>query len=320
MPLAASLTVHAALFAGLWWAGARLLSDAPQRAGIEHEIGIVASSGSADAPPLTWDAAPPGATDPPPGATPTRELAFGALPDAITAARAGDRGGFARADAGAAGVLGTGAGVPERSGGQGFGEGFGQGVETEGAGVWGLRVAGARFAYVIDFSGSIIVTVEPLKREICRSVGRLGPGQAFDAHIFFSTGGIGQERLVTESFASRLVPAEPDAKRRFFAWIHARSPSGGTEPLAAMKRALAQAPQAIFFFSDGYFEDSVADEIARMNQDVGAQIHCLVFDELLLQDTGDAPRMTDGARRLDRIARESGGRLRVVTGADLEGR
>jgi hypothetical protein len=95
---------------------------------------------------------------------------------------------------------------------------------------------------------------------------------------------------------------------------------GSTEPLAAVRRALAGKPDAIFFFSDGYFDESVVEEILRANRSVKARIHCLVFDELLLQDTSGLPHLTDGARRMQRIADASGGKLKIVTASDLKRR
>ena len=86
-----------------------------------------------------------------------------------------------------------------------------------------------------------------------------------------------------------------------------------------MKRALALGPEAIFFFSDGYFDDSVVNEIARANRAAHASIVCFVFDEILLGDNSGLPRETDGARRLRKIAEQSGGLVKIVTGKDLGG-
>ena len=229
-------------------------------------------------------------------------------------------GGFGIGDSGRSGVLGIGAGAGGGGGG-GLGEGFGTGFGIGQAGVWDLRASGNTFAYVVDFSGSIIVAVDDLKRELKRSIGKLTARQLFAVFVFYSTyssGADGQvEQFRTEAFSSELRAATPEAKSEFFAWIDRKQPMGQTEPLPAMKRALALRPEAVFFFSDGYFDDRVVTEIAQANRKVGAQIHCLVFDELLLQDTSGMPRLTDGARRLKRIADESGGKLKVVTGADL---
>lgn len=321
LPLAASLGLHALLFGALWWFGAGLLAPQTGVTAGDTIISITAADGDAQGDALRWDTPEAPAAGALEG---DARIDLGGAPggldlNAFATAPRGDEGGFGAGELGAAGVLGVGGGVREAAGGAGLGEGFGLGGPVESANVWGVHVAGRRFAYVVDFSGSIIVAVDALRKELCRSVGRLQPFQEFNVVVFFSAANRQEEQLVTESFAPQLVPADPDTKRRFFDWIAGKSPSGSTEPLAAMKRALSYRPQAVFFFSDGYFDDAVVNETARLNQDVGAQIHCLVFDELLLQDTSGLPRPTEGVRRLERIAQENRGRIRIVTGADLVG-
>ncbi|MFQ5805642.1 MAG: hypothetical protein ACE5I3_04245 [Phycisphaerae bacterium] len=225
-------------------------------------------------------------------------------------------GGFGIGESGRSGVLGIGEGAGGGGGG-GFGRGFGTGSGLGKAGVWNVNASGNTFAYVVDFSGSIIVAVDDLKRELKRSIGKLTSRQLFAVFIFYSTGDQRAEHFKTEAFAPELQIGTPDAKRKFFAWIDRKAPMGSTQPLPAMKRALALKPDAVFFFSDGYFDDKVVAEIAKANKRSCAQIHCLVFDELLLQDTSGLPRLTDGARRLKRIADQSGGKTKIVTGADL---
>lgn len=225
-------------------------------------------------------------------------------------------GGFGVGDSGRSGILGLGAGAG-RGGGGGRGTGFGSGTGVPDARVFNLAAAGSKFAYVVDFSGSIIVAVDDLKRELRRSIGELRAQHQFNVVIFYSAHGDQGEVFKTETFSGALIEASPENKRRFFGWIAGRNPVGSTEPLAAVKRALSLKPDAVFLFSDGYFDDSVVGEIAEANSSVKAQIHCLVFDETLLESRDDMPRMTDGARRLKRIADASGGQFRIVTGADL---
>ncbi len=218
---------------------------------------------------------------------------------------------------GALSLLGTGAGAGEAGTG-GFGEGFGSGGTGIGhAGIWDLRIRANKIAYVVDFSGSILVAVDDLKRELKRSVGRLQPSQSFNVIVFYSAGGGRDERVRTEGFESKLVPATQEATRDFFTWIDRKAPKGVTEPLPAIRQALALNPEAVFFFSDGYFDDEVVDEITRANRLARASIHCLVFDEMLLQDTSGMPRETEGVRRLKRVAEANRGKVKVVTGADL---
>jgi hypothetical protein len=214
-------------------------------------------------------------------------------------------------------LLGTGGGAAGAGGG-----GFGSGGAGRGgarlADIWSVRVRADRVVYVVDFSGSIIVAVDYLKRELKRSVGRLVPGQMFNVIIFYSEGTGGQERFKSESFAAQFQPATETARRAFFSWLDEQAPRGGTEPLQSMKRALSFGPDVVFLFSDGYFDDSVVDAVTAANEDVRARIICLVFDEILLQDMSSLPRETAGARRMRQIAEGNNGELKIVTGRDLQ--
>lgn len=213
-------------------------------------------------------------------------------------------------------LLGTGGGAGEAGTG-GFGTGLGGGAQIGQAGVWNVSVRANKIVYVIDYSGSVSVAVDDLKRELKRSVGRLTPAQSFDVIMFYSIPGDHDEKVMTESFKPGLEPAERDVRQEFFRWIDRRAPRGETEPLEAMRRALALNPEAIFFFSDGYFDDSVVSEIERANRTVRARIYCLVFDEILLEDKSGLPRETEGVRRLKRIAEANGGKVKIVSGKDL---
>ena len=216
-------------------------------------------------------------------------------------------------------LLGTG----EGAGGTGTGA-FGSGMGGRGdrlgqAGVWDVSIRANKIVYVVDFSGSIIVAVDDLKRELKRSISRLRPTQAFNVIIFYSEGTGNSGRFKSESFAPTLQAVTTESRKQFYTWLDSKSPRGETEPLQSMKRALALGPEAIFFFSDGYFDDSVVNEIARANRAAHASIVCFVFDEILLGDNSGLPRETDGARRLRKIAEQSGGLVKIVTGKDLGG-
>lgn len=328
LPTIVSLTLHFALFAILAVCTWEALERRDYSVG-EFEAGITDAGGTDLSRSLSWPSSsllPP--TDLTLPETSTRfdvsELtSFQNLAPAERAAGSGgeEGGGFGLGDLGRSGVLGIGEGGAGEGGGAGFGSGFGSGGGVGSAGVWDLRVAGNHFAYVVDFSGSIVVAVDDLKRELKRSVGRLKPSQTFNVFLFYGTTG-GRERFVTESFASELQPARSEVKARFFQWIDGKAPTGSTEPLAAMQRAIRLRPEVIFLFSDGYFDEKVVREIERANRTARCRIHCLVFDELLLQAPVGSlpPRLTDGARRLKRIAEENGGRLKVVTSEDLRRR
>ncbi len=192
------------------------------------------------------------------------------------------------------------------------GGGSGRGLGT--AGMWGKTVTANRIAFVVDFSGSIIVAVDDLRRELKRSIGSLSGAQSFNAIIFYSD----DDKFKTETFASGLQPATPENRQEFFNWIDKKSPTGRTDPLTAIKRALRMQPDAIFFLTDGDFENRVVAEIREANRD-NVKICCLVFDELLLQNQGPTqPMLNANARRLKQIADDSGGWMVIVTARDLQ--
>ncbi len=225
-----------------------------------------------------------------------------------------DDGGFGLGSSGSSGVLGLGGGAGD-GGGAGLGSGFGEGTGLGSAGMWNLRAVGDKFVYVVDFSGSIVVVVDDLKRELKRSIGRLRSKHKFNVILFYGTAG---RQALADAFAPRLVPATARQKQRFFKWLDDKRPRGTTDPLPAIRRALAMEPDAIFLFSDGQFTDPWAEmQIAKANI-ARTQIHCLVFDEVMLADRSPNPRLTEGARRLRTIARDSGGKFKVVTLEDLK--
>jgi hypothetical protein len=228
-----------------------------------------------------------------------------------------DTGQFGLGSGTGGGLLGTGGGAGAAGTG-GFGSGMGSGQRFDLVGVWDLKVVANRIVYVVDFSGSIVTVVDDLRRELKRSVGRLRAGQAFNVVIFFGE----HNRTTTLSFASDLIPATAENKKTFIEWIDTKPPRGGTEPLDAMRRAIAQRPEAIFFFSDGRFRPEVVEQVTRANRN-DAQIACLLFDELVFEDaSGLPPGVDEQARLLQRLAEQNRGKSRkaafkIVTLKDL---
>lgn len=320
LPISLSLLLHVVVLALLALKTFQVLSESPA-AGGEYRATLTPRDVDPPEAQLDWSAIEPidqprgvagGTTDGDPTGLdiPT--------PDVLTD---GAFGGIGIADeglgvgTGALSILGSGGGAGGAGTG-GLGSGFGTGGSVGRAGIWDLRVHATRVAYVIDFSGSIIVAVDDLKHELKRSIGRLAAPQEFNVIVFYSQTSGAAERVLTESFQPQLVPATDTYRRGFFDWIDRRAPEGTTEPLPALKRALALQPDAVFFFSDGYFDDDVVTEVTRINAGQ-SRIYCLVFDELLLQDASDLPRDTEGSRRLRRIAEANDGRTKIVTARDL---
>lgn len=314
MPLLISLVVHTFLLAIMALKTFAVLRSQQERPDIP--VGIRAT-GSAASEGFNWPGAGAfGRSDPDlkPSmeADELRQVGSLSLEKSPMPGDAVTTGGFGLGEIGRAGILGTGSGESEGGGG-GSGPGFGSRPGFGKADVWSLSAAGNSFVYVVDYSGSIIVAVDELKRELKRSVGALAASQSFNVILFYER----RNKIVTESMSSNLLAATPENKRSFFEWIDKHAPEGSTEPLAAIRRAISASPDAIFFFSDGYFDDSVVRDTGQALKGKKTQIHTLVFDELLLQDTSGLPRLTSGAKRLKTLAEACGGSTKVVTGLDL---
>jgi len=313
IPVSVSLSLHALLLVLLAWQTWRAFAPR-QTDEIAYEVTVAPVRDAR--PGLDWsqgaDVGDPFAPPPPPLAQAT-EITGLDVPPTLRAGEP-DEGGFGLGEAGRSGVLGSGGGAGA-GGGEELGSGFGGDSGLGDARIWSVRARGKTFVYVIDFSGSIIVVADRVRRELKRSVGQLGPQQMFDVVVYYGTAAPGgQERMVVQSFAPAPVPADADNKRRFFAWIGGVRPQGPSDPLPAMRRALAMQPDALFLFSDGDFRvERPEQQIAAANTR-RAQIHCLVFDELLLDNP---QRLTVGARAMERIARDSGGECKVITRQDL---
>lgn len=317
--MAVSLVFHATIFIALGLTTWQVLSEANER---EYAASLRATGGDPFSTQFQW----PGQEtledfqpEPVPrleSLSDLRELSRTSDLAVAEQTHLGDSGGFGLGERGPLGLLGTGGGAPESGSGGGVGAGLGERPGIGRAGVWSVEVAANRVCYVVDFSGSTIGAIDDLKRELKRSVGNLSSEQQFNVFVFYSK----QDRYITESFKPRLMAADSENKRDFFAWIDEQTPDGHTDPLRAMERALKLNPEAVFLFSDGYFDDPKAEEkIAAMNRKVRATIHCLVFDDILLENFSDLTQTTEGARRMKKVAEQNNGKMKIVTGKDLAG-
>ncbi|MDG3002490.1 hypothetical protein [Paludisphaera mucosa] len=143
-------------------------------------------------------------------------------------------------------VEGSGVGGGEgRGGGSGGGVGRGIGPGTE---FFGSREHGRSFAYVIDCSGSMSTrnALDIAKRELLASLDRLPPDVDF-AVTFYDL----NARKLTDAQGRRgLMPATAANKARVRAQLAAVAPFGGTDHLLALRTALVDRPEVIFFLTD----------------------------------------------------------------------
>ncbi len=200
-------------------------------------------------------------------------------------------------------IVGIGAGKPG-SGQGGAGSGLGN-RDVAGGGpvgsLWGVGEgqSARSVVYVMDRSGSMADTFSLLQRELMRAIGSLNRDQLFNV-LWFNEG------KATELF-TRLKAATMETKREAFDAIKAIVPSGQTQPLDAVHRALAYRPDVVFLLSDGDFgEDNkkIIQTIKQMNQGKKTRINTILF----VYDT-----MGEGERVLKEIAQSNHGDYKHVT-------
>lgn len=181
----------------------------------------------------------------------------------------------------------------------GLDAGLGAGDSSGSATFFGAEAQGSRFCYIVDTSGSMALVgkIESLKNELIRSLASL-----FEDADFF-----------TVSYAGTATPLGArtkwtEASDRGKAWarkhIAALVPAGSTNPLPAFELAFSirPRPDAIYFMTDGEFDEAIADEIIAKNRRTEIKIHTITF----VND--------EAAPYMRRIARESGGTYHHVPG------
>jgi hypothetical protein len=154
---------------------------------------------------------------------------------------------------------------------------------------FGIRAKGRVFAYVVDCSGSMESERRLLraKSEIRRSILDMRFPQRFLV-VFFN-----EESWVGPG-GSGALSADHESKQRALNWLRSIHADGGTDPRDAMRIALAQRPDAVFFLTDGELPQEAPDAIAQANPGQ-IPIHCVDL-------SGGA-----GETALRQVARQSGG-------------
>lgn len=172
--------------------------------------------------------------------------------------------------------------VSSGSGGPNF---FGLGTQARGA---------RRIVYVVDRSGSMMMTLGGVIRELKESIGGLRRTQKFHV-IFFNAG------QPLENRPRRLVSAIQAHKRDAFRFFDEITAAGSTDPRPAMRRAFTVDPDLIYFLTDGEFDAGLLDTLDRMNRNRRVRIFTLAYVN------------RKGAALLERIAREHNGQYRYVS-------
>ncbi|MEX0776905.1 MAG: vWA domain-containing protein [Phycisphaeraceae bacterium] len=121
-----------------------------------------------------------------------------------------------------------------------------------------------RIAYVIDGSGSLLDSLPFVVRELKRSINDLGPEQSFVV-IFFQSG------KAMRIGSTRLLDATPENCLAVCNALDEVRPQGVTNPVEAIRMALAHRPQVMYLLSDnitgrGQYEIDQATLLAEIKK------------------------------------------------------
>jgi len=197
------------------------------------------------------------------------------------------------------------------SGGSAGGSAAAFGLTTGGSGVgpksrfFGTGGNAYHIVYVVDRSGSMLDTLDLVRREMLRSVSRLNEAQTFHV-IFFATG------TPKENPPRRLVYATIENKREAADYLKSIQAQGRTDPIPALTRAfqvLQRTPndrtgKLIYLLTDGEFPDNekVLTTIRGLNKQGDVHINTILHYH----------RSPPVMKVLQAIARENGGRFKFV--------
>lgn len=284
------VAVAAVIYVGGAQAGGAGEGDGSGTVGVavmtEAELGALQSAGlDADAPAVADAAAPlPGAET---------ELSVTEV-----AGTGGEAGGISSG----LGSMTSGMGAGDISGGLSAGGGSGGGA----ASFFGVEARGTRFAYIVDVSGSMdagvgtgtLKRIDILKAELGKSLDALLENAYYFVSLFSSP--------PPKPLGGRLewVQSSDSGKQFQRRTVPLIVAEGSTEPVDAFKMvfSLRPKPDAIYFMTDGEFNEEYALQIARFNAEWRIPIHCITFVS------------REGEKTMRKIAADSGGTYTHVAG------
>ncbi len=185
--------------------------------------------------------------------------------------------------------------------GNAFGIPNGTGTGTGGNGPFPMPASAdpRRVVFVCDASGSMLPVFARLKVELNKAIAGLDETDTFNV-IFFSDG------APTTAFAEPTFASAAN-RQRAADFIADAVAAGGTQPIPALRKAMAERPNLVLILTDGFDQvasyDDVAAAVKAGNRDGAATVNCT-----LLQ-SGEDPQLT---AVLKRIAAENHGSMTVV--------
>ena len=148
------------------------------------------------------------------------------------------------------------------------------GSGTGGASFFGIEARGNRFAYIVDVSGSMDREgrIDAMQAELSKSISAMPDHVSFFVVLYSDTAyPLGDRRKWTDATAA--------GKRWARSSITKLAPLGATKPMPAFEMVydIRPRPDAIYFMTDGEFDEGIADIIIRRNKDRPVPVHCITF-------------------------------------------
>jgi len=103
--------------------------------------------------------------------------------------------------------------------------------------------------YAVDISGAMTTSLPYVKDELIQSISRLSPGQKFQILTFHQPPGDSAPVVEAMDSSEAFIAASDSNKMRAARWIAALEPSGSSQPLAALRVALASKPDLLFLMT-----------------------------------------------------------------------
>jgi len=180
----------------------------------------------------------------------------------------------------------------------------GGGLTGDGASFFGVEAQGSRFAYIVDVSSSMNGDnkMERTKQELARSISAMAETAEVTV-VLYSNGPIALTGKV------EWIRTDKSNKVRLRRDIMDIGANGGTQPMGAFEWVLRMKPKpdAIYFMTDGEFDDAVVSAVRGLNRRPTVPVHCIMFG-----DIGNAAVRSQVEERLREIARDSGGLFKHV--------
>lgn len=197
-------------------------------------------------------------------------------------------------------AAGGGIGIPGAAGGGagdiGLGNGIGGGAGGGGTSFFGQEAKGDRIAFIVDTSGSMLGDrIATLRSQLASAITEMSETSSFVVISFATDATIMGDKL---EWTDATVKNKGWARQA----VNGLVADGNTEPLRAFEKLMKirPKPEAIFFMTDGQFDETVVAWIEQHNKGPKVRIHCICFED------------NSGEGRMKQIAVDSGGTYTFV--------